>query len=89
MKEIKIKIETVKYGQPRAYADSRFEYILEVEGMNKWEVEQYCTKILQPNSQKKENFNSKDAGSYFRGYYELMEIGENKYNYYVFEPYTD
>ena len=41
------------------------------------EVEQYCSKILQPNSQKKENITSKEAGSFFRGYYEIMEIGEN------------
>lgn len=88
MEEMKISIKTIREGQPRAYADSEYEYEIEVENCSEFMVRQFCTKVLRPCSQTKVEWNVNDVDSYFRGYYELSKIGENKYRYYKREPYT-
>lgn len=86
---IKIEIETLKYGQPRAYADSEYEFIVKVDGMNEYNVKIFCTQVLYPCSQSIMQWDKEDPGSYFSGYYSFEKIEDNVYKYYVFRPYCD
>jgi len=86
---ITLKIKTLRYGQPRSYADSEYEYEIEADGMSEFDVKQYCTKVLKPCNQTREQWHTNDADSYFHGYYEFSKISENKYRYYKKEPFTD
>ena len=82
------QVEEIRAGQPRAYADSEYEYHI-TSNCNEFTVKQFCTKILRPCSQTRNEWNTKEASSYFRGYYEFSKIDENKYRYYKKEPYCD
>ena len=84
-----LKIKTLRNGQPRPYADSFYEYEIEAEGMNEFDVERYCTRILRPCTQTINEWDKSNADSYFVGYYTFSKIGENKYKYFKLEPYTD
>lgn len=86
-----IEITTLKYGQPRPYADSEYLFELEVEEMSEFEVMLYCTKVLRRCSQTNEEWQAgmQDANVYFNGYFTFNKVGENKYRYFVLEPYTD
>jgi hypothetical protein len=88
MREMKLTIKSIREGQPRPYADSEYEYEIEVENCSEHMVKQFCTKALRPCSQTRAEWNTNDANSYFRGYYEFSAIGDNKYRYYVKSPYT-
>jgi len=89
MNELSIKVKTLKFGQPRAYADSEYEYEITVENCSEFLVKNFCTKVLRPCNQTIAQWDPKDANSYFHGYYEFSKIGENKYRYYKKEPFTD
>ena len=90
-RKISIEIETVRSGQPRPYADSHYEYILTVEGMSEHEVKAYCTKILRPHSQTRAEWvaGKTNEACYFSGYYTFDKVAENKYKYYVMQPFCD
>jgi hypothetical protein len=89
MREFKILTKVIREGQPRAYADSEYEYEIETDGLcSEHTIKQFCTKVLRPCNQTMEEWNPDNAGSYFGGYYEFSKIGENKYRYYVNKPYT-
>ena len=88
-RQFTLKIKTLRYGQPRAYADSDYEYEIEAEGINEFEVKQYCTKVLQQCSQTSEQWDKHNADSYFRGYYVFSKISENNYKYHVHQPFCD
>lgn len=87
----KIEVETIKSGQPRPYADSEYEYIVQTEGMSDWMVERFCTCVLRPCNKTYSQWSSKtgDASTYFIGYYNFEKISEKTYKYYVREPYDD
>lgn len=87
--KITIEIQTVRYGQPRAYADSEYEFIVKVDGMNEYNVQTYCTQVLYPCSQTIMQWDKEDPGSYFSGYYSFEKVKDNVYKYYVFRPYCD
>ena len=86
----------MRSGQIRKYGDSEYEYELEVEGMNDFEVKKYCTMILQQCNQTYQEWNDgrKDnANVYFRGYYkfeqtEKIDFNKGKYKYFVHSPST-
>jgi hypothetical protein len=84
-----LKIKTLKCGQPRPYADSEYEYEIEVDGMNEFEVKQYCTKVLNPCNQTQAQWDTHDANSYFQGYYTFYKIDENCYKYTKHVPFCD
>lgn len=88
MREMKLSIKVLREGQPRPYADSEYEYEIEVENCPEFTVKQFCTKILRPCTQTRAEWKTDNAGSYFGGYYEFSAIGDNKYRYYVKSPYT-
>lgn len=90
-RKISIEIETLRAGQPRRYADSEYEYILTVDGMSEFEAKKYCTEILQPCKQTKQEWiEGKDSADvYFLGYYTFEKIGDNKYRYYMLRPFCD
>jgi hypothetical protein len=87
MKEFKISVKVLREGQPRAYADSEYEYEIETENCGEYMVMGFCTKVLRPCNQTRSEWNTGDASSYFHGYYEFSKIGENRYRYYKKEPY--
>lgn len=92
MSKTVITVETVRAGQPRAYADSFFEYNITVEGgAAEFMAKQLATKVLRPCSQTKAEWqaNTGDAGKYFSGYYEFKKTGDNTFNYLKVEPFTD
>jgi len=89
MKECKILVKTIQYGQPRPYADSYYEYEIESEGFYEQDILDFCTKVLKPCSQKRSEWNTESEGSYFAGYYEFNKISDNKYRYFVVNPYCD
>lgn len=90
-------VEIIRAGQPKAYADSKYEYIVEVSlpcftaRAEEWMVKRFCTKILNPCFQTHEEWckNRGDDGAYFAGYYTLEKVGENTYKYYVCRPFCD
>lgn len=96
-REYRFTVETIRAGQPRAYADSEYEYIVEVSlpcftaREEEWTVKQFCTTILNPCFQTHEEWykNRRDAGKYFAGYHTLEKVGENTYRYYVCRPFCD
>mgnify|MGYP000987251492 CR=1 FL=1 len=89
MREFNLHVKAIREGQPRPYADSEYEYEIETENCSEFTVKQFCTKVLRPCKQTRAEWNTGDADSYFRGYYEFSKIGENKYRYYKKEPFTD
>ena len=96
MKEINIKINTIRSGQIRKYGDSEYEYELEVEGMSEFEVKRYCNFILKQCHQTYEEWNKgrrDDANVHFGGYYKFEQIeklglNKGKYRYFVHSPST-
>ena len=96
IKEITIKIKTLKYGQIKKYGDSKYEYELEIKGMSEFEVKRYCTMILSQCNQTHEEWENgmrDSANIYFKGYYEFEQIekisfNEGKYRYFVHSPST-
>lgn len=88
-RKITLEIETVKAGRPRPYADHEYEFILTVNGMNGFEVKQYCTRVLRPCKQTHSEWDKNNIASYFAGYYRFEKIGENQYKYFVTIPYCD
>lgn len=85
------KVTVIKNGQPRPYADSEYEYEIEAENCSEYTVKSFCQTFLRP---KKQTYNEwakgKDsAGVYFGGYYTFQKVAENKYLYYVKEPFCD
>lgn len=87
IKDKSFTIKTIRKGQPRPYADSEYEYEITVENVSEFEILQYCTKVLKPCNQTKEQWDIHDVNGYFSGYYTFSKIGENKYRYYVLKPY--
>lgn len=88
MKEFALHITVLREGQPRAYADSEYEYEIEAD-CGEFMVKEFCTKILRPCSQTRDQWDTNNANSYFHGYYQFSKIGGNKYKYYKKEPFTD
>ena len=89
MRQFNISVEVIREGQPRPYADSEYEYKIKVENYNEFMVKQFCTKVLKPCVQTREEWDVKDADSYFRGCYTFSKVGENEYKYYVNQPFCD
>lgn len=89
MREISIKIKVLREGQQKSYADSEYEYEIETKGLGEYDIKNFCTKVLKPCHQTIKEWNTKEANSYFHGYYEFSKIDENKYRYYKKEPYCD
>ena len=88
-REFKLSVKVIREGQPRPYADSEYEYEIEAENYNEYAVKDFCTRYLRPCEQTRDKWDTKDANSYFHGYYELSKIGENKYRYYFKESFCD
>lgn len=91
MKEIGMKIKTLRSGQIRKYGDSEYEYELEVEGMCEWEVKRYCNYILKQCHQTFKEWNEGRRISvdiHFGGYYLFEKVGDDKYRYFVHSPST-
>ena len=89
IREFKLSVKVIREGQPRPYADSEYEYEIEAENYNEYAVKDFCTRHLRPCEQTRDKWDTKDADSYFHGYYEFSKIGENKYRYYKKEPFCD
>lgn len=78
-------------GEIRKYGDSEYEYELEVEGMNEFDIKRYCNYILEQCHQTYQEWidgRDEDANIHFRGYYIFEKIGESKYRYFVHSPST-
>lgn len=89
MSEFSIHVKTLKCGQPRPYADSEYEYEITAENCGEGIVKSFCTKVLRPCNQTREQWDKNSANSYFHGYCEFSKKGENKYRYYKKEPFAD
>jgi len=87
--EFKLSVKVIRKGQPRPYADSEYEYEIEAENCSEYYVKEFCTGFLRYCKQTRAEWKRDDANSYFHGYYEFSKIGENKYRYYVKEPFCD
>ena len=82
------KVEVIREGQSRPYADSEYEYLV-TSDCPEFVVKEFCTKVLRPKNQEHKDWDRNDINSFFRGYYTFEKKGENTYRYYVREPYTD
>ena len=82
------EVEVIREGQPRAYADSEYEYIITTTNVSEFDVKRFCTSVVRPNKQEVKDWDVHNADSYFGGYHMLEKLSENKYRYYVKEPYT-
>ena len=89
MRQFNISVEVVREGQPRPYADSEYEYKIKAENCGEFTVKQFCTKVLKQCTQTREEWDTHNADSYFRGYYTFTKTGENEYKYYVNQPFCD
>jgi len=87
-REFKLSVKVIREGQPRPFADSEYEYEIEVENYSEYSVKEFCTRYLRPCEQTRDKWDTKDYDSYFHGYYEFSKLGENKYRYYKKEPYA-
>lgn len=87
-KELKIKIETLHYGQPRAYADSLYDYKITVDQPYKDNfIKRMCTETLY-----KCNKESKETREWYESYYTFEKTekdGAYIYRYTVISPYLD
>lgn len=72
--EFSIKVKVIREGQPRAYADSEYEYEIEADCGDDM-VKNFCTKVLRPCSQACTGWNTNDANSYFHGCYKFSRTG--------------
>lgn len=96
-REYRFTVETIRAGQPRAYADSEYEYRVEVSlpiftNLEKeMTVKRFCTKILKPCHQTYKEWceSMGNEAAYFAGYYTIEKLGENTYRYYVKKPFCD
>lgn len=96
IREVKIKIKTLRNGQTEKYGDLNYEYKLDTKGLTEKEVKLWCTNILQPCKQTKDEWNRDDINSYFRGYYKFEKINSEGYGtdevgvykYFVYFPST-
>lgn len=89
MNEYSITVNIIKSGQPRPYADSEYEYEITAENCSEYMIKDFCTRYLCPCNQTRKQWNTDDANSYFHGYYEFSKIADNKYRYYVMQPFAD
>ena len=90
MREVNIKIDTIRTGQEKSYGDSIFEYIIEAIGINGYDLKMYCTNVLSRCTQTEEEWRSnKSAADFFRGYYEFHKLEDGRYRYFVLRPYND
>lgn len=76
--EYKFTVETIRKGQPKAYADSEYEYIITTSitrGNAEFATKQFCTSILQPCRQTYEEWveGKGNACVYFTGYYRFEQ----------------
>jgi hypothetical protein len=82
------EVKTIRFGQPRPYADSEYEFEITSE-CGEWVVKQFCTNILKQCTQDYAHWNKNDANSYFGGYYTFSKTSDNTYKYYVKKPFCD
>lgn len=82
------KVKTLKCGQPRPYADSEYEYEIVSELPERY-VKSFCINILRPCKQTYDEWDKRNADSYFHGYYRFEKIAENTYKYFKLEPFCD
>ena len=89
--EYSLRVSVFKDGQPRPYADSEYEYEIEAENLNEYEVERFCKEYLYPCRQTYAQWTKgkENMSVYFAGYYVFEQVGENKYRYYVNMPFCD
>lgn len=80
----------IRGGQPRAYADSDYEYVV-TSDQPEHVIKRFCTGFLKPHNQSKENWKkyTEDAPSFFRGYHEFDKLDEHTWRYHVHIPYAD
>lgn len=94
-REYRFIVETIRAGQPRAYADSEYEYRVEISlpifaNIGKeMMVRRFCTEILKPCHQTYKEWceSKRNEAAYFAGYYTFEKLGENTYRYYVKNPF--
>lgn len=91
MDKYKIEVERISYGQPRPYADSKYHFIIKVENMNKYTVEDFCRKWLYPHKilTNKETEEMSKESIYFYGTSSFIDKGNNVYEYIVNKPFCD
>lgn len=82
------EVTTIKFGQPRPYADSEYEYEI-VSDCSEVTVKAFCTSMLMQCRQTYEQWIRHNADSYFAGYYRFSKIADNKYRYFVLRPFCD
>ena len=78
--------ETIRIGQPRAYADSYYEFII-TSDLTELEIRKKCFAELRgvDPCQTKQGEGWPDV---MKPYYSFSHIGNQKYRYLVTEPYT-
>jgi hypothetical protein len=84
-----IKIETLHAGQPRPYADSVYEFILEYKldgenfDLNEGVIKKYAKALCR-------DFNESEEAGWWEGKLRTFEkISIGKWHIVVIEPYTD
>lgn len=87
--EIVVRVTMLKCGQPRPYADSEYEYILDTN-LSQEELRVFCKDYPCAGRSKKEFTAMKgNLAVYFAGWSEITKISEGKYRYYAYRPYAD
>lgn len=90
VQEITFRVETIRAGQPRPYADSEYEYIVSGEEKRTLHdgsvrnypisinvLKSYCTGVLRPSRQTHEVWaagQNSNADVYFAGYHTFSEV---------------
>lgn len=81
---MKIEVITISEGQPRPYADSRYDYLIKFQGINEEQLELFCSTILFKAKK------SSEERDWFESYYSFAynkEKGEARYT--VVSPFLD
>lgn len=84
-------VGVLRSGQERAYADSRYEYDVEVvEGADEEEaVRAAMRKAFRLPSQRKEDWAWSPAEVYFAGWLDARRTGERRWMVEALRPYAD
>lgn len=81
-----IEVETLAYGQPRAYADSRYNFRITVNKDNQDKlVQDFCEKVLYPSKRKGEERAWHESYSTFM----KSDNDDKVFTYNVTSPYLD
>ena len=87
--EIVAHVTTLKYGQPRPYADHEYEFVIDTT-LSEEELKTFCKNYPCAGCSKEEfDLRSGDLSVYFGGWHKITRLSDGRYRYFACMPYAD